>query len=93
MAQRIKHLPAMRETQVQSLGWEDPLRRKWQATPVFLPGESHGQRSLAGYSPQGCKELDTTEQVRISCFLNLPLILIPLQMFFLSIVLPENHCH
>ena len=38
-----------------------PWRRKWQATPVFLPGESHRQRSLAGYSPQGRKELDTTE--------------------------------
>ena len=38
-----------------------PWRRKWQPTPVFLPEESHGQRSLAGYSPQGCKELDTTE--------------------------------
>ena len=36
-------------------------RRTWQPTPVFLPGESHGQRSLAGYSPQGCTELDTTE--------------------------------
>ena len=32
-----------------------------QPTPVFLPGESHGQRSLAGYSPWGCRELDTTE--------------------------------
>ena len=36
-------------------------RKKWQPTPVFLPGESHGQRRLAGYSPQGYKELDTTE--------------------------------
>ena len=36
-------------------------RRKWQPTPVFLPGESHGQRSLVGYSPWGCKELDTTK--------------------------------
>ena len=35
-----------------------PWRRKWQPTPVFLPGESHEQRSLAGYSPWGCKELD-----------------------------------
>ena len=33
-----------------------PLKRKWQPTPVFLPGESHGQRSLAGYSPRGHKE-------------------------------------
>ena len=36
-------------------------KRKWQPTPVFLPGESHGQRSLAGYSPGGLKELDTIE--------------------------------
>ena len=45
----------MKETQVQSLGWEDPWRRNWQATPVFLPGKFHGQRSLAGYSPWGIK--------------------------------------
>ena len=38
-----------------------PWRRAWQATPVFLPGESHGQRCLAGYGPQGCKESDMTE--------------------------------
>ena len=38
-----------------------PWRRAWQPTPLLLPGESHGQRSLAGYSPQGRKELDTTE--------------------------------
>ena len=37
-----------------------PWRRKWQSTPVFLPGKSHGERSLMGYSPWGCKELDTT---------------------------------
>ena len=38
-----------------------PWRREWQPTPVFLPGESHGLRSLAGYSPWGHKELDMTE--------------------------------
>ena len=38
-----------------------PWRRAWQPTPVFLSRESHGQRSLAGYSPWGCKELDTNE--------------------------------
>ena len=38
-------------------------RTEWQSTPVFLPGESHGQRSLAGYSPWGRKESDTTEQL------------------------------
>ena len=42
------------------LSQEDPWRRKWQPTPVFLPGEFHGRRSLAGYSPWGCKEPDTT---------------------------------
>ena len=36
-------------------------RKAWQPNPVFLPGEPHGQRSLAGYSPQVCKELDMTE--------------------------------
>ena len=40
-------------------------RRKWQSTPVFLPGESHGRRSLVGYSPQGCKESDTTERLHL----------------------------
>ena len=37
-------------------------RKKWQPTPVFLPGESHGQRNVAGYSPWGHKELDMTER-------------------------------
>ena len=63
MAQRLKCLPAMWETRVRSLGWEDPWRRKWQPTPVFLPGESHGRRSLVGYSPQGRKKSDTTERL------------------------------
>jgi len=38
-----------------------PWRRAWQPIPVFLPGKSHGQRSLVGYGPLGCKELDATE--------------------------------
>ena len=46
----VKNLPAMQETQVRSLGWEDPLEEGMATTPGFLPGESHGQRSLAGYS-------------------------------------------
>ena len=45
-------------------------RRKWQPTPVFLPGESHGGRSLVGYSPRGGKELDTTELLFLSFFLS-----------------------
>ena len=45
-----------------------PGRRKWQPTPVLLPGESHGQRSLVGYSPCGCKEPGTTEWWTLSLF-------------------------
>ena len=63
LAQRLKHLPGMRETRVRSLGREDPWRRKWQPIPVLLPGESHGRRSLIGYSPWGLKESDTTERL------------------------------
>ena len=61
IAQMVKNLPAMQKTGAQPLGQEDPRRRKWQPTPVFLPGESHGQGSLAGYSPWGHKELDMTK--------------------------------
>ena len=43
-------------------------RRKWQSTPVLLPGKSHGERNLVGYSPWGCKELDTTEQLHFLSF-------------------------
>ena len=42
--------------QVQSPSWEDPRRRKWQPTPVILPGKSHGQRSMEGYGTSDNKE-------------------------------------
>ena len=50
-----KKLPANAGARVGSLGWEGPWSRKWQPTPAFSPGKSHGQRSLAGYSPQAAK--------------------------------------
>ena len=62
VARTVKNLPAMQETWVWSLGQEDPLE---YPTPVFLPGKSPGQRSLAGYSPWGHKELDTTERLTL----------------------------
>ena len=98
VAQLVKP-PAMEETWVQALGWEDSLekgkaahsifwpgechglyspcgfpgfnpwvgkiqrRRKWQPSPVLLPGKFHGRRRLVGYSPWDCKESDTTEQL------------------------------
>jgi len=57
VTQTVKNPPAM---QVQSLLRKTPWRRAWLPTPVFLPGESQGQRSLAGYSLWGHKELDMT---------------------------------
>ena len=68
VAQLVKNLPANAkrckrhgfDPCVGKISWN----RKWQPTPVFLPGKSHGQRSLAGYSPWGCKESDRTEHTR-----------------------------
>ena len=57
----VKNLPAMQDTEVRSLGWEDLLEVEMATTLVFLPGESHGHRSLVGYCLWGCKESDTTE--------------------------------
>ena len=62
----------MQEMQVRSRGWEDPLGRVWQSTPVFLPGESHGQRSLEGYSPWGFKESEMTEQLTLTMHSTVP---------------------
>ena len=71
VTQTVKNLPAMQETWSQSLGQEDPLEKGMETalfllfphtlTPVFLRGEFHGQKSLAGYSQRGHKELATTE--------------------------------
>ena len=61
VAEMVKNLPAVQETQVQSLGQEDPLEKGIATTPIFLPGKSQGQRSLVDYSLWGRKGLDTTE--------------------------------
>ena len=52
VAQTVKNLPEMQETQVQSLGQEDPLEIRMATHPVFLPAEFHGERSLVGYNPR-----------------------------------------
>ena len=59
VAQTVKNLPAMWETWLGKIPW----RSKWLPTPVFWPGEFHGQRSLASYSPWGCKESHMTEHL------------------------------
>ena len=61
VAHMVKCLSTVRETQVQSLGWEDPLEKEMAIHSSILPGKSHGQRSLEGYSPWGRRESDTTE--------------------------------
>ena len=65
MPQCIKNLPSMQEMQrLRFDPWigKIPWRRAWQPTPVFLPGGSHGERSLADDSPRGQKESDTIEE-------------------------------
>jgi len=61
VAQRVKFCLQCRkpgfDPSVRKISW----RREWQPTPLFLPGESYGQKSLEVYSPWSCKELDTTE--------------------------------
>ena len=66
VTQTVKRLPTMREIRVQSLGREDLLEKKWQPTPVFLPGKSLGRWNLVAYSPWGRKEWDTTEQLHFN---------------------------
>ena len=67
VAQKVKNLPAMQKAWVRSLGWEDPLEEEMVTrTPVFWPGESHGQRNILGYSLWGREESDMTEQ--LTCF-------------------------
>ena len=62
-----KNPPAVQETWARFLGRGDPLEEGMATSPVFLPGESHGQRSLAGYSPWGRKESGMTEATQQAC--------------------------
>ena len=64
----VKTLPAIQETQVQSLGWKDPLEKGMATSSSILAWESYGQRSLAGYSPWSHKDLDTTERLILLTF-------------------------
>ena len=61
----VKNLSAVQEAAARSLGQEDPLEKGMQSTPVFLPGEFHGQRILADYSTWGLKESDAAEQLTL----------------------------
>ena len=63
MAQPVKNLSAMQETQALSLGQEDPLEKEMTTHSSILVWKSYGQRNLVGYSPKACKESDMTEQL------------------------------
>ena len=63
MVQIIKNPPAMQENQVQSLGREEPLEKEMATHCSILTWRIQGQKSLVGYSPWGCKELDTTKRL------------------------------
>ena len=73
VAQMVKCLSTVRETWVQSLGWEDPLEKEMAIHSSILPGKSHGQRSLEGYSPWGCKESGTIERLHFTIAHQAPL--------------------
>ena len=66
VAQMVTKMPTMHRPEFNSWVRKIPWRRARQSSPVFLSGECHGQRSLVGYIPWGCKESDTTEQLTLS---------------------------
>ena len=57
VAETVRNRPAKRETWVPSLGWEDPWRRKWQPTPVFLPGKSPWTEKPGGLQSMGSQRV------------------------------------
>ena len=75
-----KNLSAMQETWFDPWVGKIPWRRNWQPTPVFLPGEFHGQRSLAGYSSWDGNELDMTKQLTLSLSFPKDIYSIPIAM-------------
>ena len=87
VAQRIKHVPAMWEISVRSLGREDPVEKEMAIHSSILTWESHGQWSLVDSSPWGPKELDTTEHFFFSYLLHLPLNYFPACDFMYSTTL------
>ena len=90
----VKNLLAVRETGFNPWVRKIPWRREWQPTPLFLPREFHGQRSLVSYSPWGHKESDTTEQLTHTCahtHTHTHTYTHTLNFFAGCVVLPENY--
>ena len=66
MAQTVKNLPAMQETWVQSLGWEDPLEKEMAIYPVFLPKTSHGWEEHGGIQSTGSQRIRQDSATKMS---------------------------
>ena len=92
LAQTVKRLPAMWETQGSIPGSELCQRRKQQHTPVLLPGKSHGGKNLVGYRPWGCKELDKSEQLHFH-FHSHPKIMKLTAVFQVTLPFKNNRIH
>ena len=75
----VKNLPAMWRLGFDPWVGKIPWRREWLPTPGFLPGESHRQRSLEGYSPWGYKDLDTTELLSLFLVVQWLSVWLPMQ--------------
>ena len=75
VAQMVKKLPALQKTGLDPWVGKIPWRKEWLLTPVFLPGEFHGQSSLVGYTSRCYKELDVIEQLTLSLLVYLIFIL------------------
>ena len=89
MAQRVKSLPAMQETRVPSLDWEDPLEKEMATHSCILAWKIPWMRSLVGYSPRDRKESDTTERLHFRA----KLILIRLRKVSMHTAIPEVTIH
>ena len=71
MAQAVKNLPAVQETQVRSLGWEDPLEKEMATHSTILAWRIPGIEEPGGYSPWGLKESNMTERLTLSLSSNM----------------------
>ena len=91
MAQSVKSLPAMPETRVWFLGQEDLLEKEMATHSSILPGEFHGQSSLAVCSPRSLRESDTTEWLTLAILQNFLIITLTTIELILFYILFEAH--
>ena len=86
----VNYLPVMQETQVRSVGWEDPLEKGMATHSSILPGESRGQRSPVGYSPWGCKSWTRLSDWHFHCHPFIEFVIIFL-LFYVLVFWLQRH--